>query len=190
MGADGGIYYYEDSSENPFFTQLLWSLIDWICSEKCPIEFSIGSLFVKDDTIYIYDNENGQTEDDAVQFFTPIQLEFVYFIKSHISDFCSYNSSIPEDKDNDCDTWEIDEALNKAGSLWFYWDTNSMHSDDPFDSRVYFNMMCDKLNRLYDKCIKCPTSAETFNKIFSDKNMFSEFTSYYLPEPDYVEAWT
>lgn len=207
MGADGGIYFYEDSKENPFFTQLLNSLIDWICSDNCHIEFT-GSLFVKNNTIYIYDD--GQTEDDGLPFFTKELLTFLNLIHTHISDFCSSNMSIPSDKSEYIMTWaefdwnqknnsnfdfrddfdellqttkEINEAWDKSGSLWFYWDTNSFHTGDPFYSKIDFN-------ELYDNCTKCPTSFETFKKIFSDKKMFCEFTSNYLPTPDYVQAWT
>ncbi len=88
MGADGGIYYYEDSDENPFFTQLLRSLIDWICSDDCQIQFD-GYLCVKNDTICKYDDDNGETEDDAMLFFTKEQHAFLNLIHTYISDYCN-----------------------------------------------------------------------------------------------------
>ena len=207
MGADGGIYYYEDSKKNPFLAQLLLAFINWLCSDSCQFQFD-WSLCVKDDTICKYDDDNGETEDDAVPFFTKEQLAFVNIIHSHISDFCNSNMRIPSDKSVYIMTWdafehkqqydpdfgfrddfnellqttsEINDAWDKAGMMWFYWDINSLHTSDPFDSEI---------DKLYDTCMKCPTSSDTFKQIFTDKKMFQKFVTEFLPTPDYVQAWT
>jgi hypothetical protein len=211
MGADGGIYYYEDSEKNPFFTQLLDSLLNWICSENCQIEFS-GSLFVKDNTIFKYDDDNGENDDDALLFITSEQIAFLNIIHTYISDYCNSYSNYPDELSDHFMTWsdfckrqendisfsslciddfddlmdinsEINHVYEKAGNMWFYWDTNSLHTTEPFESQT-------ECNELYDSCMKSPTSSETFKKIFSDKEMFRKFVIEFLPTPDYLQVWT
>lgn len=214
MGADGGIYYYEDSEKNPFFTQLLMTLINWLCDDSCPMQFD-WSLCVKNDTICKYDDDNGETEDDAVLFFTKEQIAFLNLIHTYISDYCNSYSNYPDELSDHFMTWsdfwkrqenditfsslyiddfddlmdinnEINRIYEKSGTMWFYWDTNSLHTSDPFD----LNTELDDFNKLYNNCMKCSTSSETFKKIFSDKEMFQKFVTEFLPTPDYIQIWT
>ena len=213
MGADGGIYYYEDSDKNPFFTQLLNALLYWLYSDHCQIQFD-ESLCVNDNTICKYNDLSDKTEDNAAPFFTIEQLGFLNLIKSHIMDYCSNYSNYPDELSEYFLTWEqfwkrqdtddsfcglyrddfdnlmdinneINHVYEKSGSMWFYWDTNSLHTNEPFESNEF-----REFDELYDSCMKCIASSETFKKIFSDKNIFRKFVTEYLPTPDYIQIWT
>ena len=117
MGADGGMYYYQNSSDNSFLNQVLERLIEWLCSEQCSLDFA-GSLYQKNNLIYIETEtdaihdvaETGTGEDlpnDSLEsqelpntnteiFLSMDQLKFINMIYDHIVDFCHINQEYHE----------------------------------------------------------------------------------------------
>jgi len=160
--------------------------------------------------IYVYFPDAGETEDNAKILFSAAQLRFVRYIYTFYEEFCGSNRCIPDyvehffismkdlnyaqettdiDFDSDFDsilktTHLIDDAI-ESGCMWFYWDTNSMHSTSPFYHRN------EEMDELFDKCMQCPTSSETFKELFQTKEQFFTFLTTWLPdEPETIQVWT
>lgn len=197
MGADGGVYYFKDTKEYPFLTQLLTLLIDWLCSDDCSFDFD-GTIFVKDDMIYIKD-DNGKTE----PLLSKGELKFITKIRDHIVDFCGthqyhhenmmtwdefhfhqktdFNFDFRADFDDLLNlTRDLNQAWNDANGLWFYWDTSSFYHTSPFEEEGFEAIM-----KVYQEC----KDDDKFSQVFSNEEQFMMFINT-LPTPDYIQVWT
>jgi hypothetical protein len=204
MGADGGIYYLNFTSET-LNIKLLEMLNEWLCSDDCQYKFD-GLIFVKDGQIMTVPDD--ETNDElATLVFTDEQLSFITKIRDAVVQHFDSNQCIPSDHSDNIMTWDqfywnqkydfdfdfredfndllsLTREINdvwKAGFLWLYWDTDSCHHCEPFSGREGKT----ELKKIYDNC----KNDDTFKQIFTDFKQFSSFV-YTLPETDYIQTWT